>query len=99
MGLSYTGKSCLDITFVTGASRVPDPPARISPLTFVALVRVVRRQHGIRQPQLPSLHLRDTISLSGEDPFQSSVAGASPTLFETVTNLWLSEYHARPGPR
>jgi len=61
MGLSYTGKSCLDITFVTGASRVPAPPARISPLNFLLLVRVVRRRRGSRQQRLPNLGLRDTI--------------------------------------
>ena len=33
MGLSYTGISCLETPSVIGYRRVPEPPARIIPLT------------------------------------------------------------------
>ena len=36
-GLSYMGRSCLDIVFVRGYRRVPVPPARIIPFLFIKL--------------------------------------------------------------
>ena len=36
MGLSYTGSSCLDVTRVSGYSRVPEPPARMMPFIVCA---------------------------------------------------------------
>src|SRR5574338_761675 len=37
MGLSYTGRSCLDTARVAGCSRVPEPPARMMPLRVMGV--------------------------------------------------------------
>src|SRR5690554_1671670 len=46
MGLSYTGRSCLEVPSVMGYRRVPEPPARIIPFTFASLtsIRCLRGQ-------------------------------------------------------
>src|SRR6266567_3990370 len=62
MGLSYTGRSCFDSTCVTGYRRVPDPPARMSPLRMLTIRcrRHARRQYrSPRQRDAP----RDSCSL------------------------------------
>src|SRR5690554_1202702 len=40
MGLSYTGRSCLEVPSVMGYRRVPEPPARIIPFTFASLTSI-----------------------------------------------------------
>src|SRR6188472_2529476 len=38
MGLSYTGRSCFEVTSVSGCKRVPEPPARMMPLRDMAFL-------------------------------------------------------------
>src|SRR5690554_1031487 len=63
MGLSYTGRSCLEVPSVMGYRRVPEPPARIIPFTFASLtsIRSLRGQ-----------------SAWGQTPSQIRCKGVSP---------------------
>jgi hypothetical protein len=37
MGRSYTGSKCLLVISVSGLRRVPNPPAKMTPLIFFAM--------------------------------------------------------------
>src|SRR5690554_49012 len=54
MGLSYTGRSCLEVPSVMGYKRVPEPPARIIPFTFASLTSIRRLRGQSAWGQTPS---------------------------------------------
>ena len=70
MGLSYTGKSCLEMPRVLGYRRVPKPPARRMP--FISAFRV-QAALGKLKKQPASLYLKNVWAIGIAESSKSSL--------------------------
>src|SRR5690554_4080161 len=96
MGLSYTGKSCLEVPSVMGYRRVPEPPARIIPFIDLLLTAPAGSCHPARAGTIPGYP--DTTARFSGCRFRRFLVAPSRVLAGFYLRLWRSACRGRGGP-